>query len=236
MIGILLISTGKYKKFVPPLVDQLTQHFMPGKMKRIYLFTDDIINIPEDISIRQYVIPSYKFPEATLFRYKNFISIKNELLRCTHLFYLDVDMKIVNDIPESLLTKGLVAVRHPGFFMNDGWGDSSNPFESLSYLPEKERRHYYAGGFQGGDCELFLMMSSILSDNINFDYERGIIAEHNDETHYNWFLSKCRSIELLELGPEFCMVEQNNLRIAWGIQDLPVSIIALNKNHQEIRS
>lgn len=236
MVGILLISTGKYKQFIAPLVDQIIEHFMPRVKKTIHIFTDEFITLPESIYIRQFLIPSYKFPEATLFRYKTFIDVKSELLRCTHLFYLDADMAIVKEIPESLLTKGLVAVRHPGFFMNDGWGDSNNPESSLSYLPKEQRRHYYAGGFQGGHCELFLMMSSILADNIDNDYKRNIIAEHNDETNYNWFLSKCRSIELLELDPEFCMVEQIHLRQAWNIQDLPVSIIALHKNHNEIRS
>jgi hypothetical protein len=40
MTGILLISTGKYDRFVKPLLDSLDKNFLTNQKKKYYLFTD----------------------------------------------------------------------------------------------------------------------------------------------------------------------------------------------------
>lgn len=236
MVGVLIISTRKYKQFVQKLIDQIDEFFIPAQEKMVFLFTDEFIPVKSNLLVQQLFIPAYSFPYATLYRYKTFMTYKSHLKDCSHLFYIDADMAVVDKVGEDLLTTGLVVVRHPGFYVNDGWGDSSNPRESSSYLPVEERTHYYAGGFQGGESSTFLKMSEILAAAIDTDDKKGIIAEHNDETHFNTFISKFKPYNLLELTPEYCMVEQPHLREAWGIANLSPKIIALNKNHNEIRS
>lgn len=236
MIGILLVSTRKYKSFVQSLVHQIDEYFLKGHAKIIFVFTDEIQSIDSTSTVQQIIIPSYKFPQATLYRFKCFQDNKSSLCQCDYLFYIDVDMAIVAPINEDILKPGITVVRHPGFFINDGWGDSNNPKESTSYLPEEMRKHYVAGGFNGGSVLEYLPMCCMLADNIDKDDSIGVIAEHNDETHLNCFVSRVSTVRINELTPQYCMVEQMHLREAWGLTNLPVSIIALNKNHSEIRS
>lgn len=236
MIGILLISTRKYKQFVQSLINQLDFYFLVHHQKKIFLFTDEIQDVNSISEIQQIIIPPYRFPQATLYRFKCFRDNQEVLKDCEYLFYMDVDMAVVNPVTDFILRPGLTVVRHPGFYSNDGWGDSNNPISSTSYLPKEMRKHYVAGGFNGGETNAFLRMSCNLADNIDEDDRSGVIAEHNDETHLNAFISKNTVWQINELSPEFCMVEQAHLRREWGLLGLPVTIIALNKNHAEIRS
>ncbi len=236
MIGILLISTRKYKQFVQSLVHQIDEYFLKGHDKTIFLFTDEVQQVESKSNVEQISIPPYKFPAATLYRFKCFRNHQDVLKHCEYLFYMDVDMAVVSPVGEEILSNGITVVRHPGFFTNGGWGDSNNPMRSTSYLPKEMRGPYVAGGFNGGLSFPFLNMCCKLADDIDIDDANGIIAEHNDETHLNGYISKNTKWPINLLTPQYCMVEQMHLREAWGISDLPVSIIALNKNHEEIRS
>lgn len=238
--GILLISTRKYKQFVAPLINQIDEYFLPDTKKTIFVFTDELQELESKSNIEQIIIPPYKFPYPTLLRYMLFDDNKEQLKKCTHLTYMDVDMAIVDTItPEEFLTdEGLTVVRHPGFFISNGWGngDNENPKESTSYMPPENRKHYYCGGVQSGTSEAYLELSKILSANIKLDELNGVMAIYHDETHYNKYVNEnYGKIPMKELTPTFCMVEQPLLREAWGIAILPVKIIALAKNHAEIR-
>lgn len=236
--GILLISTRKYKQFVQDLINQIDKYFLPGHEKTIFVFTDLPQTLKSENHIQQIRIPDYKFPYATLYRYKMFAENEEKLKQCSHLYYLDVDMAIVSKIDTDILVDGLMVVRHPGFYVSDGWGDNNNPVQSTSFMPADRRKHYYCGGVQGGKAEAYLEMSKTLAANIDEDDKNGIIAEWNDETHYNKYVNwaKPDDVSITEFTPSYCMVEEMPLRQRWGIADLEVKIIALAKNHAEIRS
>ena len=80
-------------------------------------------------------------------------------------------------------------------------------------------------------------MAKTLAENIDEDERRGVIAEHNDETHYNKYVNwtKPDNVVVNEFTPSYCMVEQEPLRKKWGIDYLDVKIIALAKDHKSIR-
>lgn len=233
-----MISTRKYKTFVAPIVADIERYFLPGHQKTIFLFTDERQKFRTEIPIEQIIVPDYKWPFATLYRYKMFNDNAQALSKCSHLFYMDVDMSIVSKIDTDILSGGLVATRHPGFYMSDGWGDSNNPENSTSFMPSTRRKHYYAGGFQGGTAEHYLEMAKTLAANIDEDTKIGVTAEHNDETHFNQYINwkKPDGVQVLELTPEYVMVEQPHLRQQWGLSKLNPKILALSKNHAEIRS
>lgn len=239
--GILLISTRKYKVFVQPLIDQLAQYFLGGYKRTVFVFTDEPMELNgHGMNVQQWLIPSYKWPYPTLMRYAMFDDNREELKKCTHLTYMDVDMAVVAPIGNELLVdEGLVVVRHPGYYKNNGWGngDNENPKESTSYMVAENRKHYFCGGVQSGTAEAYLELSKVLSANIKKDEENGVMAVWHDETHYNKYVNEnFDKIPMKELTPSMCMVEQINLRELWGINDLPVQIVALAKNHSEIRN
>jgi hypothetical protein len=125
-----------------------------------------------------------------------------------------------------------VATRHPGFYRG-GWGDHRTSKLSTAYVEPADRQIYYAGGFQGGIREAYLSASKELAENINIDHANGIIAQWNDESHWNCYLKQHPH---KELSPEYCMVEQIELRQKWGVDNLTPRLIALKKNHEELRS
>lgn len=238
-VGILLIATNKYKQFVQPLIAALDKNFLPGHQLKIFLFSDgfwdkeltEFANCPR-INIQHIEIPSYKFPQATLYRYKIFTSRGKDIYKdCSHLFYLDVDMGIVSPVGKEILAP-ITAVRHPGFYISDS-GSWGNDPKSLAYTLARERKHYYAGGFQGGSLDHYWAIMTLLANRIDIDEQNGVMAEWHDETHWNWFLANNPVFN--ELTPEYCMVEQQELRKKWGIDHFQPKIVALAKDHKKLR-
>ncbi len=238
---VLLIATRKYKRFVPDIVAQIDRYFLPNEEIGIMIFADEPMYPPttKRVTLSWNRIGELTWPYATLYRYKIFAHISEYLRKFSHLLYLDVDMAIEKEIhSEEIFGDGLTITRHPGFYALGGWGSHNVHKESKAYIPreEYEKLNYYAGGTQGGATDVFLTMCKTLAENIDDDKSRSIIAEHNDESHLQWYLWQHPEIEKKELTPQYCMVEQVGLRNKWGIGDLPVSIVALDKNHAEMRS
>lgn len=239
MIGVLLIATRKYKVFIKPLLQQIDKFFLPKEELTVFLFIDGIFDynpFDYDFVIRRIKIPPYKFPQATLYRYKIFDEHSEWVKECSHLFYLDVDMGVVGKVGPEILGEGLTVTRHPGFFGLGGWGANNVDEKSRAFIPPEGRNKYFAGGFQGGKTEVFLKMAKELAVNISEDEMDGIIAEHNDEAHLNHYVYSHPEIPRIELHSGYTMVESLYLRENWKIDHLPVFIIALDKNHNEIRS
>lgn len=242
-VSILLVSTNKYKQFVQPLLDGIVKNFLPDHQITVHLFTDGIqhsLKTSDRVTIRQHLIPSYKFPHATLFRYKIFTEFTHAI-KGDYVFYMDVDMEISGTVTDEILTGDIVATRHPGFYANNGWGSENNNPESTSALPKDMRKKYYAGGFQGGKTNRYLHMALILASNIQRDQDKGIMAEWHDETHWNHFCNYAMERnfpdwKLTELSPSYCSVPSEERRKLWGIDHLPQIITALDKNHEEIRA
>lgn len=236
MVGILLIATRKYKQFVSPLVEQIGKYFLPGTQKTIYLFTDGG-TFPSNIKlpVLNYSIEPLSFPYATLYRYKLFTQQASDLSDCSHLFYLDVDMAIIENVGSEILGDGLTVVRHPGFFALPGWGSHNVHPESKAFIPPEGWLKYFAGGFNGGRSDIFLKMAKELAANIQEDESKGIIAEHNDESHLNHYLWAHPEIERIELSPSYCMPEEQEYKQNWGLSHLPSIILALAKDHKSIR-
>jgi len=237
-----LIATNKYHVFVQPLLKSVDEYFLVDHDLTVILFTDNIYRKFEFNRDIVYVgIPSYRFPAATLFRFKIVTEHKELFQKSDAIYYLDIDMLIVAPVGDEVLPigEGLVSTVHPGFY-NGGWGSNNTHQKSLAYVPEEQRTSYYCGGFQAGSTESYLMMAKELSENIDKDMQTakeigyldngGILSEYHDETHYNWYL-KNRNTDgsWLILDSSYCYPE------SWNIP-FEKKILALDKNHAEIRS
>ena len=245
-VGIILVCTRKYDVFLQQFIDSVEKLFFQGEQVDVYLLTDKP-NLPQKrsdrIDISVCAIPSYSFPWATLFRYKE-ITEYSMYLTAEHLFYSDIDMRFVAPVGEEILCDGITAVRHPGFYHNNGWGSTHTHPQSLAYLKPELRHEYYCGGFQGGRRTEYLNACSLLSEMIDIDLDtaksigytdnHGILAQWHDETMWNWYCKLNTPKKVL--SPEYCMVEQKELRLKWGIDNLTPKLIALSKDHKQIRS
>ncbi len=229
-IGLLVIATNKYIQFVNPLWDSVRQNFMAGHDVTMFIFTnmphqpDNTIPGYQQIVIPQKHIP---WPGPTLFRYNIFSSAKEHLEKMDYLFYCDADMRFVAPVGEEILGN-LVGTIHPGFYASPR---SQFTYEtntnSTAFVPFHEGTKYFAGGFNGGTASSFLKMAKILSDRISDDYRRGVIAVWHDESHMNrYFIDNPPDVEL---SPSYCYPE------SWNI-NFEKKLLALDKNHKEIRS
>ena len=221
-VGLLLIATGKYDIFLQPLLESVDKYFFPNDEVHIYLFTD------KNYTSRQitiFPIQHRPFPYPTLYRYKFFTTYAGAV-KTDYLFYMDVDMLLVDYVGKEILGD-LVAVRHPGYFRG-GWGDYGTPKNSLAYVNPKGRRGYYAGGFQGGKRDNYLSAALEMAQNIDIDKSAGIVAQWHDESHWNKYLT---THQYKELTPSYCFPEA-----VWA-KDIPFRkvIVALDKDHAKLR-
>lgn len=222
-IGLLLISTGKYDRFVQPLLDSARQYFMKNHELTFFLFTDS-----ERWNNEKDVVCIFKrhepFPAPTLKRYETFSSNESLFNDMDYLFYCDVDMLFVSEVGDEILSDR-VATIHPGFM--GGRGTPETRKESLAYVPQTQQMIYFAGGFNGGRTTVFLEMCRVLSNNIKKDLENNIIAIWHDESHMNrYFIDNPPT---LKLTPAYCYPESWNL-------PFQKKLLALDKNHEEVRN
>jgi histo-blood group ABO system transferase len=219
-IGLLLIATNKYTSFLPQLLNGVDRYFFTDHEVTVHIFTDQPLfvikmlegNYPR-LKIEYFQIPAYKFPYATLYRYKIFTDHAVHLTG-DYLIYSDVDMAFVGKVGEEILTpRGLIATQHPGFFMKGG--------------------NYYAGGFQGGSRDEYLAAAKIMAEWIEEDEKNNCTKEWHDESNWNLYLQTYGDYKVLT--PAYCMVEQIVLRRAWGLSGFRPRILALAKDHKSIR-
>ncbi|MEK6882175.1 MAG: hypothetical protein AABY22_21335, partial [Nanoarchaeota archaeon] len=211
----------------------------------IYLFGDkEHYELKLSNRISLIIIPTKHapWPASTLFRYRMFTNSAEKMKICDHVAYLDVDMILVGDVADEIFDgdPDIIFTRHPGFFNNSNWGSQNVNTASNAYLEDNLKERYVAGGFNLGKADKFLEMSRILADNIDDDYRRGIICEHNDEAHTNCFANKIVKYEysnwkIKYLTPSYCMITDKEARIKFGLEGLPAIIYCIEKNHEELR-
>jgi histo-blood group ABO system transferase len=224
-VGLLIIATNKYIDFAINLIKSADEYFLPNQDVEYFLFTNH-----QDLKIDScrkvnLIKTSHKpWPWMTLGRYEIFYSKKQKLLQQDYLFYCDADMRFCDMVGDEILSKR-VATQHPGYFNTRGTPET-NP-NSLACVFEFENMQYFAGGFNGGESVEYIKMSEILSNNINEDLKKNIIAVWHDESHINRYFIDNPPTKILD--PGYCYGE--SLRPPFVPR-----LLALDKNHQEIRS
>ena len=235
-VGILTVATNKYVEYWEELATSLDECCPPdGPKVKMHVFTDQVERAElharslQHVSVETYEIESYKWPEATLFRYRIFEKylpdIHEELL-----MHLDADMKIekwfVGDIP-SHLNQGIGLVSHPGYYRPKSWSKASfylknirkiwadsrmrlveggigswdKNRDSLAFVSRRKRDSYVCGGTWMGSRKSIIKLVSELSQKVEEDQARDVIALWHDESHLNrWSAQNNFTL----LNPEFC--------------------------------
>lgn len=225
IISLCAIATRNYKQLVQPLLDSVNQYFLTDYQIVFHLFTDvrqEYVSTGR-IIFEQHLIPSWGFPEATLFRYAAMYSMPRSEYG-DYVFYVDCDSSFVAPVGDEILAP-IVATLHPGYY--NGGGSWETNEKSLAYIKSESRKKYWCGGFQGGSTDHYYAICRLLKERINADTKNGVKAIWDDESHFNWFLAENGGF--LSLTPEYMMPEPVSKRVAWGINHFEPKILALEK-------
>lgn len=226
-VGLIVIATNKYIKFVKPLYDSMQKYFLneSGILRKMFLITNQTVFDGPVVIFQEHET----WPFMTLKRYEMFHKNRRFFEEMDYLFYMDADMIYQGRVGSEILGESVATV-HPGF-----WNTSraNLPYEtnpiSTAYVGKDEGDCYFAGGFNGGQREIFLEMAKAIAKNINKDLENGYIAVWHDESHLNRYLINHKP--LVVLSPSYCFPEAE-----WA-RNLPFQkiVVALDKDHEKLR-
>lgn len=226
-ISLCIVATNRYKEYLYPLLKSVEKYFLVDHNVTCHLFIDakewQHEKEFEEITIETHWIPSWKFPEASLFRYSAMYSLPRSSYG-DYMFYIDCDSLFVSHVGDEVLAP-IVATLHPGYFNGGGaWGNNS---KSVSYTQPDKRKKYWCGGFSGGSSDHFYAMCRLFKGQIETDLKNNVMPEWHDETIFNKWLSETGGF--LSLTPEYMMPEPIEKRVAWGINHFQPKILALEK-------
>lgn len=247
-IGFLIIGTNKYADYAMSIARQLHAYVqIPNAQIHCFIFTNRSY-LKENKNDTILHIHHTPWPLPTLLRYHVFQQNYEYWADMDYVFYIDADMAIKQKIgPEILGT--LTATQHPGFFNKsvEHFTYDNNPtsmayidkrprlaYEVLGegtniYLNEKNMSYYFAGGFNGGTTKAYKEMIDTIVNWINQDLSRHYIALWHDESYLNKYLNTIFNKDHLNiLDPSYCFPENSDIAFS------PI-IVALNKNHEEMR-
>lgn len=229
-----MIATNKYLELWKKSAQSLLLAQNENSNITIHLFTDQPENarswwksLDTKNELRTYLIPPFKWPEATLLRYK-IINDHIALIEEDLLIYMDSDMIVEKEFISSLRPsewlQGIALVRHPGFYRPNfrnglrtrranpsiliqdlkfllklyrGMGSWEIRKTSTSFVPRLKRHEYVHGAIWMGKNEELRSMISLLSKHVDQDLQRGLVAVWHDESHLNWYFSN-HNVSLLD--------------------------------------
>ncbi|MEV6638319.1 hypothetical protein AB0M54_47155 [Actinoplanes sp. NPDC051470] len=206
-MSIVLISTGPWRVFLEPALASIRRNLLPGRNRRIVLFTDDVTNVDPDVVGFQ--IPHLDWPYNTLFRYHYIRAALDGLPPEDLVVYIDADMMVATEVGAAELLpagKTYFGVQHPHF----GW--SEGPFEanpgSAAWV---DRAHaditeYWQACFWGGRARETTTMVRRLADGVAQDVDNGLVAVWHDESHLNRYFIEHKD-DVHTLPPSFAFPE-----------------------------
>ncbi len=235
-VGLLIVATGKYSEFVDRLLDSADKYFCTNQDVIYFVFTDG--ELASRKNMKTFFQPRLGWPQDTLMRLSIYYQHSEDLKDLDYIFAVDADMLFVDTVGDEILSDR-VATQHPGFFSRRGTYETRRI--STAYVGPKEGDYYFAGGFNGGSSQEFLKLARIIAENIQKDLQKRFVAIWNDESHINrYFIDNPPTCVLT---PSYCYPEnwdtpeqkrQLAYPVDWKVPFIP-RLVALNKNHEEVR-
>jgi hypothetical protein len=194
-VAICFIGTGKYLNFLPKYYENIEKYFLPNTEKTFLVFTDGELNdLPDNI------IPYYQehldWPYITLTRFDIIKRASDFISKNDWFVFIDADALVVDTITEDEFfdnTKSFFGVHHPCHYLNmpphnnHPGAFETNPLSKSCILDSDDTSVYYQGCLWGGRVPDVIEMINELSDRVNSDLERDVIAVWHDESHLNKF-------------------------------------------------
>lgn len=168
--------------------------------KEMENFKTGIKSLREAPGLTFFPVESAPWPYPTLMRYHFFLQQEEYLKKFDYIFYLDLDMRIVNVVGDEILGSGLTAAAHPMYYVRRHlWPPYEPNSASQAYIKRPGRvitedgkpvfqPTYAAGGFQGGTTDTFIQAMKSMKKSIDQDFAHNYVAIWNDESHWNKYL------------------------------------------------
>ena len=238
MIGILIIATGNYHKYLLNLIESI-ERFYPKKFnKKYYIFSNHKLDINLSVNYECFYFPHKPFPHSTLFRFHAFETIKEKLLRETSVIhYIDADSLFVRQVPDFVFTSGVFGFEHGENIIKNSF---ELPYErnarSLACVKYGNERKYIMGGYWGGNANEILNIISELKQNIDYDIMNGIVAIFHDESHINKVFCNNPNYKIYNTNCVLGEIDSYQKKYAWNdIQNLELNRFNfINKNNTEL--
>lgn len=226
-IALCIVATGKYIKFVDPLITSARKYFCTDHKVSYFIFTDGTLDEQSDIvRIEQ---KRLGWPYDTLMRITMYDKHAELFEGMDYIFALDADMLFVDTVGDEILSD-LVATQHPGYLGRRGTYERRKI--STACVASNEGSQYFAGGFNGGSREAFLKMAHAVTENIQTDLAKNIIAIWHDESHINRYFIDNPPTKIL--SPSYCYPEDPVATQGRALPH-PKKIIALVKAHGQLQ-
>jgi len=220
-VGLCVMATGRYDTYAQKMIDSARTYFCQGHNVTFFVFTDGCITKSEDVTkVHQ---DRLGWPYDTLQRFHVYYQNKDLFQNMDYLFAIDADMLFVAPVGDEILGDR-VATQHPGFVGKRGTYETNSL--SRACIRTDEGQQYFAGGFYGGSREEFIHLLHVTKEQIDADLALGFIAIWHDESHLNRFFIDHPPTRIL--NPSYCYPED------WPLP-YPQKLLALNKNHAELR-
>lgn len=221
-VGLLIMATGKYIEFVPPLIESAKKYFCTDHHVTYFVFTDgDLPTQPHVVTIPQ---ERMGWPYDSMMRFHTYFAHQDTFKNCDYLFAIDADMLFASAITGEEIFGTRVGTRHPQFLFERGLYET-NPI-STACVHRGEGKQYFCGGFYGGATQEFLKLCKVTKDNIDTDLARGFVAVFNDESHINRYFIDNPPTRVL--SPSYCHFEN------WK-SPYPKKVLALDKECAKTR-
>ena len=218
-VGLLVMATGNYIRFVDALLDSADTYFCKNHEVTYFVFTDGNLTPRGNLV----VVPQAQlgWPYDTMMRFAVYHKHKDQFADCDYVFSCDADMLFVDHV-ESEMLGDRVGTLQPNYLF-DAKPYECNPL-STACINRGEGSHYFAGGFYGANRDEFIKLTKAITDNICIDLARGYIAINNDESHLNRYFIDHKPTVIL--SPSYCHFE--NWRSPY-----PKKLVALVKSVSE---
>lgn len=229
-IGLCLVATGKYIRFVEPLIESAQKYFCTKHDVYYFVFTDG--QVKESDRIIKLFEKRLGWPYDTMMRYVMYDKHSDTLKSMDYLYACDSDMRFIGEIGDEILSER-VAVLSPGYIGTKGTPETRAA--STACIRSNEGKYYFAGGLVGGTSSEFLKLAHTVTNNIMTDLNNGIVAVWHDESHINrYFIDHEPTLILNELYcyPE-CWRERHPNR--WDKDITRVKLLNINKDLDEMR-
>ena len=216
-IGILYICTGNYNVFWKDFYESFEKNFINDYELHYFVFTDaEEIYDESNERVHKNKLETLPWPLVTLFRFRTFLSIEDELKKMDYLMFSNSNMICGENItaeeflPRIEKGENLFVTIHPGYqhtkLKHVPYDRNKN---SSAYIPYNKGKYYVIGAMNGGTSKSFLEMSHILNDAIEEDLKKNVIARWHDESHLNRYIIDRNDVRVL--APDYCYPDGMNV-------------------------
>lgn len=229
-IGFLIVATGKYDIFLKPLIESIEKFVLPNNLKKYYIFSDKDIKL--DLNNYEVFHVEHKpFPYPTLYRF-HFFDKYFDKIQTDQIIYIDADTLITDNIGTEIINP-ITVTQHCGFV--NRYGSFEHRTNSKCYVPIREAKNYFGGGFYSFERNEFYKMMQHCKNIIDSDVNMGITPIWHDESAINHYMINNTPSRVL--SPSYHYPENiDQIYQSWGGKDkFECKILLLSKNHKEIR-